>query len=227
MTREVSAFVGAFAMIASPALAHHPGGASNTGGAGPIVTISASTLEAGHGAAAFIYEYIAFGGLGDRDLIDAASKHQHVHSIGSIQSASASAAYGVTDDFMVSVRIPWVNRTDIREGHHEHLAGGVVSNTVDYRGDASGIGDVTVLGQYRFLNNQATRTEAAFLFGAKLPTGATNRIDALGELFEAEFQPGSGSTDLMLGAAFTERFGAWSSDANVHGVLVGRGTQDI
>src|SRR3954471_14726310 len=204
MTRRLFAFIGAFALIASPALAHHPGGASNTGGAGPIVTISASTLEAGHGAVAFLYEYLAFGGLGDADLIAAAGKHIHAHSIGTIQSASVGAAYGVTDDFMVSVRAPYVNRTDAREGHHEHLAGGIVSNTVDYRGDASGFGDVTVLGQYRFINNQASRTEAAFLFGVKLPTGATNRIDRLGELFEAEFQPGSGSLDLLLGAAFTQ-----------------------
>src|SRR5204862_6231082 len=214
MTRKVWLF-GAFALIASPALAHHPGGASNTGGAGPITTISAETLEAGHGAVAFLYEYIAFGGLGDADLINAASKHQHVHSIGTIQNAAASAAYGVTDDFMVSARIPYVLRTDIREGHHEHLPGGIVSNTVDFRGDSSRIGDVTVLGQYRFLNNKATRTEAAFLFGVKAPTGATDRVDALGELFEAEFQPGSGSWDFLLGAAFTQRFGAWSFDANV------------
>src|SRR3954462_3998719 len=109
MNRSIPLLAGAFALTAPPALAHHPGGASNTGGAGPIVTISASTLEAGHGAVAFLYEYIAFCGIGDRALIDAASKHQHVHSIGSIQSASASAAYGVTDDFMVSVRVPWVN----------------------------------------------------------------------------------------------------------------------
>jgi hypothetical protein len=218
--------LGACALMASPALAHHPGGASNTGGAGPITTISAETLEAGHSAVAFLYEYIAFGGLGDRDLIDAASRHQHVHSIGTIQNAAASAAYGVTDDFMVSLRIPYVLRTDIREGHHEHLTGGVVSNTVDFRGDSAGIGDVTVLGQYRFLNNRATATQAAFLFGVKAPTGATDRFDALGELFDAEFQPGSGSWDFLLGAAFTQRFGAWSFDANVLGVLAGTGTQD-
>ena len=226
MNRSIPLLAGTCVLMTTPALAHHPGGASNTGGAGPITTISASTLEAGHGAVAFLYEYIAFGGLGDTDLIDAASKHQHVHSIGTIQSASASAAYGVTDDFMVSARIPYVLRTDIREGHHEHLPGGIVSNTVDFRGDSSGIGDVTVLGQYRFLNNKATRTEAAFLFGVKAPTGATDRVDALGELFEAEFQPGSGSWDFLLGAAFTQRFGAWSFDANVLGVLVGTGTQD-
>jgi hypothetical protein len=226
MNRSILLLAGACALTASPALAHHPGGASNTGGAGPITTISAETLEAGHGAVAFLYEYIAFGGLGDADLINAASKHQHVHSIGTIQNAAASAAYGVTDDFMVSVRVPYVLRTDIREGHHEHLPGGIVSNTVDFRGDSSGLGDVTVLGQYRFINSKATGTQAAFLFGVKLPTGATNRLDAQGELFEAEFQPGSGSTDFLLGAAFTQRFGAWSFDTNVLGVLAGTGTQD-
>ena len=224
LTRAICAV--AFALIASPAFAHHPGGASNTGGAGPIVTISASTLEAGHGAVAFLYEYLSFGGLGNGDLIAAAGQHIHAHSIGTIQSASASAAYGVTDDFMVSVRIPWVNRIDIREGHHEHLAGGVANNTVDYRGDARGLGDLTMLGQWRFFNNQATRTEAAFLFGVKAPTGATDRVDQFGALFETEFQPGSGSWDALIGAAFTQRFGAWSFDTNVLGVIAGRGAQD-
>ena len=226
MSRRVAILSGAFALfLATPAVAHHPGGAANTGGAGPINTIAATTLDAGHGAVAFLYEYLRFGGIGDNDLINAAGKHIHAHSIGTIQSAIASAAYGITDDLMVSVRVPYVRRTDIREGHHAHGAGGVVSNTVDYRGDSSGIGDGTLLGQWRFFNNQATRTEMAFLFGVKLPTGATDRIDALGNLFEAEFQPGSGSVDVLIGGAFTQRFGAWSFDANVLGVIAGRGTQ--
>ena len=98
----------AFALsFGPPAFAHHPGGATNAGGAGPITTISASTLEAGHGAVAFLYEYIKFGGLGDAALIAAAGQHIHAHSIDTVQSASASAAYGVTDDFMVAVRIPY------------------------------------------------------------------------------------------------------------------------
>ena len=227
MSRRIAFYSGVLTLLlASPALAHHPGGASNTGGAGPLFTISATTLEAGHGAVAFVYEYIKFGGLGDAQLIDAAGKHIHAHSIGAIQTPIATASYGVTDDLMVSVRMPWVIRNDIREGHHAHGHGGIVSNTVDYRGDSSGVGDVTFLGQWRFFNNTVTRTEAAFLFGVKAPTGATNRIDALGQLFEAEFQPGSGSWDFLLGGAFTQRFGAWSFDANVLGVIASRGTQD-
>jgi hypothetical protein len=35
-------------LLVSPVAAHHPGGAGNTSGAGPIVTIPATTLEQGH-----------------------------------------------------------------------------------------------------------------------------------------------------------------------------------
>jgi hypothetical protein len=227
MSRRIAFYSGALTLLlASPAFAHHPGGASNTGGAVPLFTIAATTLEAGHGAVAFMYEYIKFGGLGDAQLIDAAGKHIHAHSIGTIQTPIAAASYGVTDDVMVSVRVPYVLRTDIREGHHAHGPGGVVNNTVDYRGDSPGFGDVTFLGQWRFFNNTATRTEAAFLFGVKAPTGATDRLDAQGLLFETEFQPGSGSWDVLLGGAFTQRFGAWSFDANVLGIIAGQGSQD-
>ena len=76
---------------------------------------------------------------------------------------------------------------------------------INRRGNSAGFGDVTLLGQYRFHNNAQTGTSAAVLFGFKAPTGSTNQRDAAGELFEAEFQPGSGSWDGLLGAAFTKR----------------------
>jgi hypothetical protein len=208
------------------ALAHHPGSAGNSGGAGPIVTIPATTLEQGHVAAFLIHEYTRLNELSDAVLIDAAGRHQHVHSIGTIQSTALGAAFGVTNDVTVSVRLPFVLRSDIREGTHTHVHGGAAVNTVTARGDASGVGDATVLGQWRFLNNAATATEAALLFGVKLPTGATSVRDRAGELFEAEFQPGSGSTDALIGAAFTQRFGPWSFDANVLYIAVHKGTQD-
>jgi hypothetical protein len=87
--------------------------------------------------------------------------------------------------------------------------------------------DVTVLGQYRFLNNAATGTQAAMLFGLKVPTGRTGLVDPFGELFEAEFQPGSGSWDGLFGVAFSQQLNpAWSLHANVLGIVNGTGTQD-
>lgn len=214
------------ALFALPAAAHHPGSSSNTGSAGPINTVSATTLEAGHGAIAFLAEYIKLGGVTDPDLVSAASRHIHAHAIGTIQSYSIAGVYGVTDDLMLAARLPYVRRTDIREGHHAHGPGGGVSNTVDARGDAAGIGDLTVLAQWRFFKNAKTGTELAALGGFKAPTGRTDHRDVFGALFEAEFQPGSGSWDWLLGLAFTQRFGPVSFDANVLGIITGDGTQN-
>ena len=226
MLRKVATVAAAATLLsATSAFAHHPGGAANAGGAGPIITLPATTLEAGHFSVAFFSEYTSLFGLNDADLIAAAAQHQHVHSIKSILSNSFGAAVGVTNDFMVMLRLPYVGRFDIREGHHQHFHGGGVSSTVDFRGDSAGIGDTTMLGQYRFFNNPASGTEAAVLFGTRLPTGRTDVRDAQGLRFETEFQPGSGAVDALVGAAFTQRFGAWSFDTNVLYGFAGDGAQ--
>jgi hypothetical protein len=228
MAQRIAFAAGALTMLlATPAIAHHPGGTGNTGAAGPINTIPATTLEQGHFALALAYEYIRLGGLSNEDLIAAAARHQHVHSLKTIESPSLSAAFGITDDLMVSFRLPYVRRTNIREGHHEHdeLTGAAI-NSVDFRGDSEGIGDLTMFGQWRFLKNSAAGTQVAALFGVKVPTGTTNRVDRFGELFETEFQPGSGSTDGLVGIAVTQPLRRWSLDGNVLYQFTGNGTQD-
>jgi hypothetical protein len=93
-------------------------------------------------------------------------------------------------------------------------------------GDSSGIGDLTLMGQYRFYNNRAAQLEMAVLVGANLPTGRTNAINNEGERFETEFQPGSGAFGGLVGLAVTKRVGAWSLDANVLYEANGTGAQD-
>ena len=220
-----------------PAKAHHPGGGGNTGSGGPINTVSADTLAEGQLTAAIRYEFIKLGSLDDAALLAAASQGKHGHAIRSIESVSLSAAYGVTDDLTLSVRLPGVRRSDIREavddhtmsGGHGHVGGmhSLMSPAgINARGNSSGIGDVTPLGQYRFHRSADSGTSASVLFGVKAPTGATNRRDTAGELFAAEFQPGSGSWDGLIGAAFTKRFGRWSFDASGLYMLIGDGTQN-
>ena len=170
---------------------------------------------------AFI-EYVRLKQLSDATLL--ANIGNDVHGLQSIEAASLAVSSGITNDFMVSVRFPWVRRTGILEGEQEDPA---EPPTVRDRGGTSGFGDVTVLGQYRFLNNQVSGTQAALLFGFKAPTGTTGLIDPFGELFEAEFQPGSGSWDGLFGAAFSQRLApAWSFHANLLAIATGTGTQD-
>lgn len=209
------------------AFAHHPGGPGNTGGSGPINTISATTLRQGTGVAGVAIEYYSLSELNDATLIRAANEaeasgedHSSVHSLNSIVSPSLSLAYGLTDNLMVSVRMTHVLRTNIREGEIED---GEAEAHV--HGDAGGIGDLTALAQWRFLNAKATRTETAILIGLTVPTGKTNETDNDGETFDAEFQPGSGAWHGLFGLAVTQRLGSWSFDAGALYTAVGEGTQ--
>lgn len=205
--------------------AHHPGGPGNVG-SGPIVTISADTLRQGESSVAIMFEMTKVAAFSDAKLIDFASRHIHAHSMDAILVPSIAVAYGITNDLMVSARLPYVVRKDIREGHHDHGHGGHVHNEVVERGDTEGIGDMSALLQWRFLNNRISGTQAALLGGVKAPTGPTKRRDGDGELFEMEFQPGSGSWDFMVGAAISQRAGNLGLHANVLYTFAGDGSQD-
>jgi hypothetical protein len=236
--RPAGLFSSMMLFLAAPAEAHHPGGGGNTGSGGPINTISADTLDEGLIAASVRYEFIRLGKLSDAQLLAAASQGNHAHSIRSIDAISLSAAYGITNDLTFSVRLPGVRRSDIREVEEDMLSGGHMGNMsagdmsslmisgVNMRGNSAGFGDVTMLGQYRFHNNTQAGTSAAVLFGFKAPTGSTSQRDTAGQLFEAEFQPGSGSWDGLFGAAFTKRAGRWSFDVSGLYWLISTGTQN-
>jgi hypothetical protein len=98
----------------APAAAHHLGSGGKTGSGGPVNTISAE----GKIAAAACYEFIGLGQLDGAALL--ASAEHGRHSIRSIESVSLSAAYGITNDFMVAIRIPHMRRSDIRQAAEEH-----------------------------------------------------------------------------------------------------------
>jgi hypothetical protein len=65
---------------ATPTFAHHPGG--NTGGAGPIFTIPASTLDEGQLAVGIRFDYVRLTTLSDATLINAAvTGNEGVHDL--------------------------------------------------------------------------------------------------------------------------------------------------
>ncbi|HUJ36396.1 MAG TPA: hypothetical protein VLW88_01820 [Hyphomicrobium sp.] len=215
------------ALASAPASAHHAGGVGNALGAGPIVTISASTLEAGHSVGAVTLDYQSLSGLSDETLINATAsmppgspESNNVHDLRTIQAYAISHAYGVSNDFMVALRLPYVRRIGIRESE-EQMPGDF---EVEDFGPADGIGDLTLFGQYRFFHQD--KTELAALFGLKTPTGRTDVHTRQGDLFDAEFQPGSGSWDPLLGLAWSHHFAAWSFDSNVLYTLATEGTQN-
>jgi outer membrane putative beta-barrel porin/alpha-amylase len=227
MLRIIALSAGATALLLSTsAFAHHPSGAGSTGEAGPIVTVPATTLEQGHSSAAVVFEYLKFNAFSDSELLGKAL--QGPHSVDTILSPSLLYAYGVTNDLTLALRLPFVRRTNIREGHQHDT-----SEPADLleQGDSAGFGDLSLFGQYRFYKDRAT--ELAVLGSLRLPTGDTSVNNALDPTetghagrFEAEFQPGTGAWAGGLGLALTRRLSpGWSFDANVLYTFVTEGTQ--
>ena len=227
MLRTLALGAGLTALLASPAFAHHPSGVSPTSGAGPIATISATTLDKGQSVAGIVLEAVQFDAFSDAQLIDFAGKHIHAHSLDAILAPSLVFAYGLTDDLTLSARLPVIVRQNIREGSHEHPGGAQAVNSVVDLGDSSGIGDLTLLGQYRFYNNRAAQTEAAALVGASScrPAGPMSSTTRAGVSRPSSSLAAARSIG-FLGLAFTKRFGAWSFDANVLYQFTGDRTQD-
>ena len=237
--RIVTISAGALVLaVTSPAISHHPSGTGTSSTGGPIVTIPGTTLQKGASALYLIFEHFSFDELSDAVLEAAAAREEHAHSLATLESPALGYSYGLTDRLMVSLQLPYVVRTGIREASHHHHdeaaaehEGGETphetpaaeNETVD-RGDTEGVGDLTLFGQYRFYG-QDTGLQASLLTGIRTPTGETGERDDQGELFEAEFQPGSGSWDPMLGLALSQAQGRWSVDGNVLYTIATEGTQ--
>ena len=148
---SAAAAVGFLLTGSSTAFSHHPSGVSSPGTSGPILTIPGTTLMKGSVTAWLAFEHISFDELSDAVLEQGAAAHEHVHSLRSIESPAGGLAYGFTDRVMASLQLPYVIRTGIREAEHQHIhsATETVVNEVIDRGDSKGIGDLSVLGQYR------------------------------------------------------------------------------
>lgn len=216
-----------FTSLSQSAFAHHPGGSGNTGSSGPINTMSASTLAKGAKVLGIVVDYTHLDALSDRQLEDFAARDvanggdADIHSLGSLTGTSLNFAYGVTNDLTLSVRLPHIYRNNVAEVHPDGPG-----FDVEHLGDASGLGDLSVLGQWRFINSSSLGLEVSAFAGVKAPTGKTNAKSAEGETFEAEFQPGSGSWDVLAGLAVTRRYQDWSFDISGLYTFASEGTQN-
>ena len=229
--------------------ADHPTLGLQQDGAGAITTLTAMTLPDGASVVGFEVQHVLNNKIDDIDLEYFAENGEQVHSVAGMSNLSLNVAYGLTDNLTIGANLPHVTRLDIREGVHHHEEEATQSEhdehtevdhlstdsefaaevpEVQYLGDASGIGDLTLYSQYRFLgdSDSDSLTHASVMLGIKTPTGKTDLINNGGHRFEAEHQPGSGSWDLLAGLAFTRQWSQVSLDSNVLYAAAGDGSQD-
>lgn len=195
--------------IRSFAWADHPSIGISSELAGPIQTISSTTLPEGRWSIGLRTEYIELDPFSDTSLEQFALQGEEIHSSDYLLSPSLGISYGLSDNFMFSLSIPYVQRNNIREGHLEDG-----TPEVHIHKDSKGIGDITLFSKYHFDFFENRYHETSLLLGLKLPTGNSSAKDQNGERFETEHQPGSGSWDPFMGVAITKQYKLLSFSAN-------------
>src|SRR6266704_3303820 len=104
--------------------------------------------------------------------------------------------YTLSSNWAVSVSVPVVDRS------HSHIAdptGAAISEKWDF----ARVGDTRALGFYRFADEKNPLVNYGLIAGLKLPTGSHRISNADGAVAERALQPGTGSTDVVLGGYYS------------------------
>lgn len=110
--------------------------------------------------------------------------------------------YGVSADWSWSLRIPVVRR----DHAHDLIDDTTRLPSTNERWRFTKLGDVQLLARRQFVADDAATAYAVF-GGWKFPTGSTTITNADGTRAERALQPGSGTTDGVLGLALRRALG--------------------
>ena len=106
----------------------------------------------------------------------------------------------------MALTAPLVERDHLHIHHHQ-------GEKIEERWKFTKLGDIRVQGRYSlsYLGDPLNPSSAGISFGLKLPTGKTDIANADGDVAERSLQPGSGTTDALIGAYYHQKLPARDS----------------
>ena len=127
--------------------------------------------------------------------------HDHDEVSTANRNLLATYAHTFGNGWGVTVIAPIVAR------NHFHLHNETDGTQTPERWKFTELGDVRALGRYQLplvgdVNNPSS---VGVIFGLKLPTGKTTLTNGTGDLAERTLQPGSGTTDVILGGYYHQK----------------------
>lgn len=137
---------------------------------------------------------------GTRDIAIGEVPRHHDEVLTENRNLLGSLDYTFNQDWGVNVLVPIVDR------HHEHIhnhTGAQIPEAWSF----TELGDVRVTARRRLSTTEnadaGSIATTGVNFGVKLPTGRTDVRNGAGDLAERTLQPGSGTTDAVLGAYYS------------------------
>jgi len=120
-----------------------------------------------------------------------AREHDEIKTLN--RNLVATLDYSAGPAWGVSAQVPMVSR------RHSHIH---TDENELLTWDFSALGDIRILGRHQFLTEPSHSETWGILFGAKLPTGDTDKRNSAGNVAERTLQPGSGTMDVIVGVYY-------------------------
>lgn len=187
-------------VLLAPGIARASCGAASC----PIDTRAFHVLEPGKWSVDLSFQYIDQDqpriGTSDAEVGELPSPHDEVRTIN--RAAALAIRYAPSARWQVGVVLPWISRfhEHIEAEEHEELAG----KHGDHEHEAApeewslqGAGDLLLEAQFEVWSRE--RSSLWLLGAVELPTGPDDLDNDEGEVAEVPIQPGSGSTDAIVG----------------------------
>ena len=137
---------------------------------------------------------------GSRKVAVGAIPEEHDEVRTANRNGFAALDYTFNADWGASIAVPMVKR------NHLHLENDFAAGTQTPESwNFNKLGDARVMGRYRIATMEGGDHSLGTLglnFGLKLPTGSTNVRNEDGERAERTLQPGTGTTDALIGAYY-------------------------
>jgi hypothetical protein len=138
---------------------------------------------------------------GTSDVAVGEIPHHHDEVLTQNRNYLGALDYTFNADWGVNVLVPFVDRT--HDHVHNHMGGQIPEHW-----DFTEPGDVRVLARRRLASTEDAAASSVATtginFGLKLPSGRIDVRNDEGELAERSLQPGSGTTDAVLGAYYSK-----------------------
>ncbi len=225
MLQVLSALASDFALPADPFLPpppplFHCGACGFSSGGSFIHTLTAETNAKGRWGVGVRFDWQEFDAFSTSELSNFANQGVETHSLERSFVLRASANYAVGDDWTFGLDLPIASNRGLRET----APGG--SPNIEDDGDQTGVGDLSLFGQWCFLRDAEREVYSSLYFGSKLPTGDQHQKASDGSLLEPDHQPGSGSMDPFVGVALGKSWGKTTLGASVLYTFAGHAAQD-
>jgi hypothetical protein len=141
--------------------------------------------------------------------------HDEVRTLN--RNYSATLDWSIDDAWGLTLRVPMVDRDHTHVHNLDDGAGGVEPERESWK--FTQLGDIQAVARYSFYRDG--QSTAGVRFGLKLPTGSQSEKNSAGETAERSLQPGTGSTDGIVGVYYNRRLGdfSWFAQGTLQRVL--------